>query len=410
MYPSQVGAPIWQLALCLLLAWIVVVVCLIKGIKSSGKVVYFTATFPYVILLILLVRGSLLDGAIDGVKFFVIPEWKKLAKLEVWVAAAGQMFFSLGVSFGGIIMFGSYNRFNNNVYNDALLISSMDVITSVISGFVIFTNLGGMAKKIGVGIHEVAKGGYGLAFVAYPEALSNLPPPQLWSILFFFMLVTLGLDSEFAMLETVITCLQDEYIQLRKYKTYICIGSGVVLYLLALPCVTPAGDYVVSIMDHYGADFALLFVGTCECIAVMWVYGVRNFLKDCTYMLGRPPRPMFFWAFCWTFSAPFLIAALFIYRMIDYTPPEISKGVPFPEFAKIIGWILTSIVLIPIPGTFIYKFIRAKGNFRQRMRIITSPTSDWKPNDGSDTQPLDIQYKDDILHGIENPVAVDTRL
>lgn len=72
----------------------------------------------------------------------------------------------------------------------------MDVITSVISGFVIFTNLGGMAKKIGVGIQEVAKGGYGLAFVAYPEALSNLPPPQLWSILFFFMLVTLGLDSE----------------------------------------------------------------------------------------------------------------------------------------------------------------------------------------------------------------------
>lgn len=72
----------------------------------------------------------------------------------------------------------------------------MDVVTSIIAGFVIFTTFGGMAKKIGVGIEDVAKGGYGLAFVAYPEALSNLPPSQLWSILFFFMLFTLGLDSE----------------------------------------------------------------------------------------------------------------------------------------------------------------------------------------------------------------------
>ena len=82
------------------------------------------------------------------------------------------------------------------LYRDALLISFMDVITSIIAGFVIFTTFGGMAKKIGVDVEDVAKGGYGLAFVAYPEALSNLPPNQLWSILFFFMLFTLGLDSE----------------------------------------------------------------------------------------------------------------------------------------------------------------------------------------------------------------------
>ncbi|KAH3896571.1 hypothetical protein DPMN_020748 [Dreissena polymorpha] len=190
------AAPIWQLALCLLLGWIIVVVCLIKGIKSSGKVVYFTATFPYVILIILLVRGCLLDGAIDGVKYFIVPEWSKLATLDVWAAAAGQMFFSLSVAFGGILMFGSYNKFKNNVYGDALIISSMDLITSIIAGFVVFTNLGGMAKAIGVSVQDVAKGGYGLAFVAYPEALSKLPPNQLWSILFFFMLFTLGLDSQ----------------------------------------------------------------------------------------------------------------------------------------------------------------------------------------------------------------------
>ncbi|KAK3599567.1 hypothetical protein CHS0354_035806 [Potamilus streckersoni] len=83
MYPEDLGPPLWKLALCLLLSWIIVVICLIKGIKSSGKVVYFTATFPYVILLILLVRSATLDGAIDGVKYFVIPKWEKLSDLKL---------------------------------------------------------------------------------------------------------------------------------------------------------------------------------------------------------------------------------------------------------------------------------------------------------------------------------------
>ncbi|XP_052214722.1 sodium- and chloride-dependent glycine transporter 2-like isoform X2 [Dreissena polymorpha] len=408
MFPSDVGAPIWQLALCLLLSWIVVVFCLIKGIKSSGKVVYFTATFPYVILLILLVRGCLLDGAIDGVKYFIIPKWSKLLDIDVWAAAAGQMFFSLSVSFGGIIMFGSYNKFKNNVYGDALLISAMDVITSVIAGFVIFTTFGGMAKQIGVDVQDVAKGGYGLAFVAYPEALSNLPPPQLWSILFFFMLFTLGLDSEFALLETVLTCIQDEYPHLRKYKSHMCVGLGIACYFLALPCITPAGDYVVTLMDSWGADFSVLFVAVCETIAVMWVYGVHRFIKDCTYMLGHPPRPMIFWAVCWAFCSPILIGALFMYKMIKFKAPEITKGVPYPEFAQAIGWALTAIVLVPIPLVFVYKFIRAEGGILERLRFITIPDDTWGPNDGSDKRPLQNNYELDRKYGLDNPGAVNT--
>ncbi|CAG5136544.1 unnamed protein product, partial [Candidula unifasciata] len=184
--PENMGNPLWKLTLCLLASWLVVIFCLFKGIKGSGKVVYFTATFPYVILLILLIR----------VKFFIVPEWEKLQDISVWVDAAGQMFFSLSVSFGGIIMFGSYNKFRNQVYYDSLLVSSMDLVTSLIAGFVVFTTFGGMAKIINKKVSEVAKAGYGLAFVVYPEALSNLPVPQLWSVLFFFMLFTLGLDSE----------------------------------------------------------------------------------------------------------------------------------------------------------------------------------------------------------------------
>lgn len=68
---GDIGEIKWDITLCLLLSWIVVFFCLSKGIKSSGKVVYFTATFPYVILIVLLVRGLLLDGAYEGIKYVI---------------------------------------------------------------------------------------------------------------------------------------------------------------------------------------------------------------------------------------------------------------------------------------------------------------------------------------------------
>ncbi|XP_071146630.1 sodium- and chloride-dependent neutral and basic amino acid transporter B(0+)-like [Mytilus edulis] len=405
-YPDT-GNPQWKLALCLLLSWIVVVLCLVRGIKSSGKVVYFTATFPYVILLILLIRGATLDGAIDGVKYFLIPEWSKLADLKVWVAAAGQMFFSLSVSFGGIIMFGSYNKFSNNVYGDALLIAVMDLVTSIIAGFVIFTTFGALAKKTGLEVSEVARGGYGLAFVAYPEALSNLPLPQLWSVLFFFMLFTLGLDSEFALLETVLTCIQDEFPKLRKYKSHMCIGLGVICFFMALPCVTPTGDYIVGLMDSYGADFSVLCVATCECVSVLWVYGVTRFIKDIEFMLGKTPAPTTYWLFCWVLASPLLIGGLFAYRLIEYVPPKVKDGVFFPEFAQIIGWCVTAIVLCPIPLYFVYKFIITPGKVTERLRIVTTPAADWGPNTKEKLYNADTQFTDigKAAYAYDNPAS-----
>ncbi|RUS85457.1 hypothetical protein EGW08_006790, partial [Elysia chlorotica] len=358
--PENMGEPLWKLTLCLLLAWVVVVICLIKGIKSSGKVVYFTATFPYVILLILLVRGCLLDGAADGVKFFIEPDWDKVLEIKVWVAAAGQMFFSLSVSFGGIIMYGSYNKFKNQVYYDSLLISVMDLVTSVIAGFVVFTTFGGMAKKLGVEVKDVAEGGYGLAFIVYPEALSNLPPAQLWSILFFFMLFTLGLDSEFGLMETILTCLQDEFPKTRKYKSYICVGLGMGCFLLALPCVCPGGDYVVTMMDHYGADFSVLILSCLEVISVMWVYGVMRFVKDIEYMLGGKPHFWPYWVFCWAVASPILIALLVIYRMVNYDAPTYPNGEDFPDFAQNIGWGILALALCPVPLWFLYMAVKAR--------------------------------------------------
>ena len=120
----------------------------------------------------------------------------------MWQKAAEQMFFSLSVSWGGIIMFGSYNKFNNKVHIDSMLISSLDFVTSIIASVAVFSIMGSMAQSAGVRVDEVVKSGQGLAFIAFPEAIGAVPGWQLWSILFFLMLYTLGLDSEVGLLRS----------------------------------------------------------------------------------------------------------------------------------------------------------------------------------------------------------------
>ncbi|CAG0900962.1 unnamed protein product [Darwinula stevensoni] len=159
-------------------------------------VVYFAATFPYVILITLLITGLLQKGAMGGILYFITPSWDKLLDINVWRAAAGQMFFSLSVSMGGLIMYSSYNDFRNDVYRDAMVVSVLDTATSIMAGMVIFSILGAKAYELDIPIEKVVSDGPGLAFVAYPEALLRLPLPQLWAVLFFAMLFILGLDSE----------------------------------------------------------------------------------------------------------------------------------------------------------------------------------------------------------------------
>jgi SNF family Na+-dependent transporter len=108
------------------------------------------------------------------------------------------------------------------VHITATAISSLDFLTSIIAGIVIFSILGQLKLEAGLdNIDDVIKGGQGLAFIAYPEALSRLPVPQLWAVMFFFMLFLLGLDSEFAQLETVLTVFCDAFPRFTKVRTLL---------------------------------------------------------------------------------------------------------------------------------------------------------------------------------------------
>ncbi|KAK0063123.1 sodium- and chloride-dependent glycine transporter 2 [Biomphalaria pfeifferi] len=372
------GTPKWDLVLCLLLAWVICFFCLIKGIKSTGKVVYFTALFPYVVLFILLIRGATLENASEGIYFFITPNFSRLGDANVWKDAANQIFFSMGIAGGGLITLSSYNRFHNNIQRDAILVAVGDSLTCLLGGFVIFSYLGYMAGQLDVGVQDVAADGAGLAFVVYPEAISNLPPPTLWALLFFVMLLTLGLDSQFAMLETIMTGLIDQFPRLRPKKVFVILIICIVLFIMGLPLTSPGGMYMLQLMDNYVGGLTLIIIAFFEVISITYIYGVRRFCLDLHTMTGS--TIFIYWKIVWCVVTPLTIAFIFIFMFIDYKSSTYGDYV-YPGWADAMGWFMTLTSVLAIPIVMIYKICREKEGktIWQRVCLLCLPSIYWGP-------------------------------
>ncbi|XP_071947592.1 sodium- and chloride-dependent neutral and basic amino acid transporter B(0+)-like [Antedon mediterranea] len=379
---GDVNNIVWHLFGCLIGAWVIVFLCLVRGIKSSGKVVYFTATFPYVVLFILLIRGLTLEGHQKGIEFFITPDWDKLWEAKVWKDAAIQIFYSLSAAWGGLLTLSSYNKFHNNCYFDALFVSIANCCTSIFAGFVIFSILGYMANELGREVDEVVDQGFSLAFIAYPEALARMPAAPLWAILFFAMLVTLGLDSQFTILETLVTSITDTFPKLRKRKTLVLFISCLVMFCLSVICVTDAGIYWVNLLDFYSASFALLTFAMVECLVICWIYGVKRFRNDIRTMIGDSwvDFPLFnYWIAAWSVLTPLLLLVVQVYSWVDWSAPTYNG--PFPTWANGLGWVIITASLILTPIFMVVEYTRASGTFFERLTLISKPIPEFGPSD-----------------------------
>uniref|UniRef100_T1KFZ1 Transporter n=1 Tax=Tetranychus urticae TaxID=32264 RepID=T1KFZ1_TETUR len=348
---SDLGALRPELVGCVFLTFILLYFSLFKGVKSSGKVVWVTATAPYVILTILLIRGVFLPGAGMGISYYLSPRLEKLQHPGVWTDAAVQVFYSIGVGFGVHLTYASFNKFNNNCYRDALLTACINSCTSFYSGFVIFIYLGYMAQGLQADISTVAKEGYGLVFQVYPEAISTLPLAKFWSILFFVMLVTLGLDSAMGGLEAVITGIIDEWkikSISREVLTALVLTSS---FLVSLINCTQGAGYTMVWFDSYAAAVSLLCSALFEALALVYGYGIDRFMLDIESMLGF--RPSAFWLICWKYISPLFLVTIII---LSVTKPEpiTFLNYTFPYEANVLGWIfgLSSVFPIPLFGLF----------------------------------------------------------
>ncbi|XP_051931430.1 sodium- and chloride-dependent GABA transporter 2-like [Hippocampus zosterae] len=375
---EDLGGVRWELALCLLLSWIICYFCVWKGVKSTGKVVYFTATFPYVMLAVLLVRGLTLPGAINGVKFYLYPDASRLSDPQVWMDAGTQIFYSYAICIGCLVALGSYNKYNNNCYKDCFYLCLLNSGTSFVAGFAIFSVLGFMAYEQNTDISKVAESGPGLAFIAYPRAVAMMPFPQIWAIFFFIMIILLGLDSQFVCLEAIATAICDlkpSFFHVGHRRKLLLLLISLFCFFIGLIMVTEGGLYIFQVFDYYACSgMTLLLFGILQSVCIGWVYGADRFYDNIEDMIGYRPLPLI--KHLLKYVTPVICMGTFIFSLVKYKPLKFNNTIEYPWWGHALGWWLTLSSTLNVPLCMMYNLITTPGTLRQRVAILCSPSED----------------------------------
>jgi len=257
-----------------ILHWVIVYFGVQNGIERANKIF-----MPLLLSLILiLVAWSLsLQGAMQGVKVYLKPDFSKLSDPQIWIDAFSQIFFTLSLGFGIMITYASYLPQKANILKDALIISFGNAGFSFIAGFAVFGTLGYMAYSTSQPIDKVVTESIGLAFVVYPQAISLIPAfAKLFGVLFFVSLVIAGLSSGISIVEAFTSAVIDKFHYSRKtVVTTLCITG----FIGSIIFTSNAGLFWLDIADHFMTHYGLVLVGFLECIVIGWIWKAEKLRK-----------------------------------------------------------------------------------------------------------------------------------
>ena len=351
--PGQIGAPVWPLVIGMGLTWLTIYLILRKGVRSVGKVVWVTVPLPMILLAVLLVRGLTLPGAMEGIRYYLTPDFSRLWDIHIWLKAYGQIFFSLSLASGVMIGYGSYLGRRAEITNSALITGLANCGTSFFAGFVVFSMLGYLARVQGLPLSEVTTSGTGLAFVAFPTAINQLPALNaLFGAIFFVTLLSLGIDSAFALQEAFTTGFHDKWgIPPEKLaRAFVLIAFPVSLIF-----VTRGGFYWFDIVDKWVCDFGLVISGLVQCLVVGYLYPVREFRDDLNE--HAEVRLGIWWIWMLRYITPLVLLVILVLNLKQ----ELVEGYEhYPRWATLIGgW--GTVLFWGVLGYFLWKRSGRKG-------------------------------------------------
>ncbi|XP_066946172.1 sodium- and chloride-dependent GABA transporter 1-like [Macrobrachium rosenbergii] len=378
-----------QLVLGLGLTWLFVTLTLVRGIRSSSKVMYFTNTFPYAVMLLLLAYSYLkydLDVWNNSFDLYFSPKQVDATKLltwEIWTDAASQVLFTLGHLFGGAITLASYNDLRQNTLWTALFIILWDTAASFLCGCLVFVSLSKLTSDLNVEIealfnanHTVGRMGVEVVFIAYPAFLANVNAP-IWFVLFFMMILTLGIDSLMGLVETITTALFDNFTRLRsRYFPNVC-AVIFVMFLLGLPTCTGTGFYIVECMHSYTCSLSLPLLRIPHIILVCYVFGFDNLMAIIRQELKITVPKFIEWylRLALKYISPVAFFGLIIWAARNTELPGLGDHT-LPGVYTPLGWILSISPFLLVPAFAVYKYIQLKD---KDWRLLLRPTQDFLP-------------------------------
>ncbi|MCK9554697.1 sodium-dependent transporter [bacterium] len=307
-----------EIAVTLVISWIAMYLCIFRGVNLVSKVVWLTVPLPWIMLVILTVRGLTLPGAVKGLAYYLEPDWSRLAEPTTWKWAFGQVFFSMSLAFGVMITYASFLHRKSDINNNATIIGLADFGTSFICGLAVFATLGGMAYATRIAgnpvpVSEVAKEGPSLAFIAFPYALAQLPYSAWFSFIFFITLITLGLDSAFSITETVLASIIDKTGWKRSGVLIIMSAAGLLTGLFY--CTNGGLNWVGLVDGIINGTWGIALLGLLECIVLGWLFNtgiLREHANERSdWRIGK------WWDILIRVIIPVILSALFIWSLFD---------------------------------------------------------------------------------------------
>lgn len=346
--PGSTGHFVPGVLIPLVIVWIAVFLVMFKGAKGIEKANKFFIPALVIMFIMIVIRAVTLDGAAEGLNAFFKPDWSQITKGSVWVAAYGQIFFSLSIAFGIMIAYSSYLPKKSDINNNAFITGFCNSGFELLAGIGVFAALGFMAHATGSSVSQVAEGasGVGLVFWVFPQIINQFPAFQgLFGVLFFLSVVLAGFTSMISITEAYVSSFRDKFDVSRKKVVIIGVGLSAVLSLLY---ASQGGLYFLDVIDHFINSYGVALSGLVEVILIAWVFRKLGELQSYGNELSDL-RTAGWWKVCLGIITPIVLG----YMMFDNIKTDVTSpyegypggilfvGVIFAALAIVIGFVLT---------------------------------------------------------------------
>ena len=345
--PEVLGSIQIPVVLGLIAIWTMIYLINRKGVKNIEKAILITVPIPMILLVIVAIRGLTLPGAVEGISFYLTPDFSKLWTANIWLAAYSQVLWSFSLAGGIMITYASFLPKKSDITNNAIITGLADAGVSFFAGFAVFSVIGYLAHSSGTAVTEVVSYGPELAFIAYPTALGLMPvAAAFFGIIFFIVLLNFGISSAISVFEPLPVGISEKWnISKEKITGILCIIG----FLIGLIYTTGGGLHWLSITDHFLANFGLGLVALFECVVVGYTFNLAKLRKHANDVSDVKIGP--WWDILIKYVNPIILTTLFIIVVFEL----ITTGYEgYSLYAIVIGGALVAL------GAFLTSFVFMK--------------------------------------------------